>query len=146
LAHDAFATRANQLADFFISNVQLYFARSIIQSREVTGFFQPISATLIIRYILPITTTSSDTQVRIEHLNFFSDCSCLSNPTSCSDDAAFYSYIPMNNSSYPIFTIANIRIACRPLKSLLQSNLACWYSTDCYQMVRCKNRIIDQIF
>jgi hypothetical protein len=135
LTRDVFEIQANQLADFFISDVQFYFARGITETRELLGFSQPISATSIIRYILPITTTSSGSQVRIEPLNFFSDCSCLSDPTSCSDDAAFYSYIPMNNSFYPIFKIPGIRIACSPMESLLQSNLACWYSSDCYETV-----------
>lgn len=135
LTQDAFNIQASQLADFFISDVQYYFSRGIKEMREILGFSQLLSATSTITYKLPIKTTSSGSQVRIEPTNFFSGCSCLSDPTSCSDDAAFYSYNSMNNSFNPIFKVLGVRLACSPMESFLQSNLACWYSSECYQTV-----------
>lgn len=136
LPSDVFNEQAAQLAELFISDVQYYFARGIKQLRELIGFGQPLSATFSITYKLPITHTAAGSQVRIEPIQFLSGCSCLREPTSCSDDAAFYSYNYTTQSFDVAFKLPGIHIACSSMETLLQSNLGCWYSSECYGMVR----------
>ncbi|UJR19293.1 hypothetical protein I4U23_022422 [Adineta vaga] len=135
LTRDTFEIQATQLADFFINDVQLYFARGIKQMREMIGITQLMSATSTLTYKLPIRQTISGSQIQVLPLQFFSNCSCLSNPTSCSDDAAFYLYNSLTQSFDIDFKIEGIHIACSSMETLFQSNLACWYSSDCYQTV-----------
>lgn len=138
LPRDAFDVQATQLADFFISNVQYIFARGIKELREMMGFAQPLSATSIITYQFKIITTSLGSQVQVEPVDFFLGCCCLCDPTRCSNDAAFYNYNPINNSFDSVLKVEGVRTACSPMESLLQSNLACWYSSDCYETVSAK--------
>ncbi|UJR12021.1 hypothetical protein I4U23_016199 [Adineta vaga] len=135
LTRDTFEIQATQLADFFINDVQLYFARGIKQMREMFGITQLISATSTLTYKLPIRQTISGSQIQVLPLQLFSNCSCLSNPTSCSDNAAFYIYNSLTQSFDIDFKIEGIYIACSSMETLFQSNLACWYSSDCYQTV-----------
>ena len=136
LAHQEFEVQGSQLADAFINDIQFYFARGIKQTLEAIGITQAISATSSVIYKLPIVTTPQGRQVRMEAANYFSSCSCVSEPISCSDEAAFYSYNPTNDSFHPVFKIPGMRIACNSLQSVLKSNLDCWYSSECYQTVR----------
>ena len=140
LSRPTFANQADQLIDSFINDVQFYFTRSITQSRMFLAILQPLSATYTLAYNLPIIRTSSKRQVRIEPSNFFTNCSCISNPTTCSMDAAFYSLNSTDNTFVPSFKLNGIRIACNPIESILQSNLACWYFDDCYLKVYIKER------
>ena len=140
LARHAFDDQATQIAEDFINNVQYIFHRGIEELRQMMGFAQPISATSAITYQLKVTPTSSGSQVQIEPGDFFSGCSCLCDPTGCSKDGAFYTYNPMNNSFDPVFKLPGVRIGCSPMESVLQSNLACWYSSSCYNTVRFKKQ------
>ena len=135
LSRDAFDNQANQIVNSFTSDVQYYFARGMKETREILGFTQPISATSSITYSLPIEHTNNVSQVRLLPQKFFSGCSCLSSPTSCSNQAAFYSYQPLTNSFISSFNVSGVRIACSPIETLLQSSLDCWYSAQCYQTV-----------
>ena len=145
LTRNIFETRAPQLVDYFIGDVQFYFARSIKETLDIVGITHAISATSSLTHKLAITVTPSGHQVQIEPVNYFHDCSCVSNPTSCSDDAAFYSYNSTANSFDPEFKIPGMRIACSPMQSLLESNLACWYSAECYQTVRLRKKIDQKV-
>lgn len=136
LTRNSFHDQASNIVDDFITNVRFIFSRGIGELRQMMGFAQPISATSGITYQLKIKTTGSGSQVQIVPADFFSGCSCLCNPTGCSKDGAFYAYNPLNNSLAPVFKIPGVRIGCSPMESVLQSNLACWYSSDCYNTVR----------
>lgn len=64
------------------------------------------------------------------------NCSCLLNPLICAEPASFYSYNSSTDSFTQIWTVMGIQVACFPLLSIIQSNLACWYSSDCYEKVK----------
>lgn len=135
LPAEAFQVQAEKLVDFFIKDLQYYFARGIKQTREMIAFSQPLSATTTITYNLPVRQTPLGSQVIVEPTNFFPNCSCVYNPTECSSDAAFYSYDPLNNQFNLSYQVTGVRIACSAMDSLLQSTLTCWYSSDCYSNV-----------
>jgi hypothetical protein len=63
LSPHAFDMQATQLAELIISDVEYYFSRGIKHLRELIGFGQPLSATFSITYKLPITHTSTGSQV-----------------------------------------------------------------------------------
>lgn len=141
LTREIFETRTPQLIDYFIGDVQFYFARSIKQTLDIVSITHAISATSSLTHKLAVTVTPSGHQVQIEPVNYFRGCSCVSNPTSCSDDATFYSYNSTTHSFDPEFQVPGMRIACSSMQSLLESNLACWYSAECYQTVRLSKKI-----
>ena len=136
LSPEAFDSQATQLANVFVRNTQLFFTRSLTQLREIVGISQPLPATSTLIYELLIRATFHRKQVQIEPSTFFSHCSCITDPTTCSKQAAFYEYNPLNDSHNPTFTVLGIRVACSSMESVFQSNLACWYSSTCYQTVR----------
>ncbi|CAF3929747.1 unnamed protein product [Rotaria sp. Silwood1] len=135
LAYDTFDDQATQLVDSFIINLQYVFSRGIGETRQMMGFAQPVSAVSDITYKFQFTTTPSGSQVQIEPIDFFSGCWCVCDPTGCSKDAAFYTYNSTNNSFNSVFNVSGARLGCSPMESVLQSTLACWYSSDCYQTV-----------
>ena len=135
LARDSFQTQTEQLIDSFINDLYLYFYRGIKQTREMVAFSQPLSATNTITYKLPIKRTSSGLQIQVQPVPISTDCSCVYDPTRCSKDAAFYSYNINNQSFDPIYKITGLRVACSSMESFLQSTLACWYTSDCYNTV-----------
>ena len=140
LSRFTFAHQAEQLIINFISDVQLYFARSITQSRTFLAILQPLSFTYTLPYNLPIIHASSKRQVRIEPSNFFANCSCTTNPTTCSMNAAFYSLGSSSDEFVSSFVLDGVRLACNSIESVLQSNLACWYQDDCYLKVNQKKK------
>ena len=88
----------------------------------------------------------ADGSIQIEPTGFV-NCSCITDVRTCSIDAAFYAYNPSNGSLDLLFSLTGLRLGCSPLQSTLQSSLACWYSSDCYEKAseilffRRKNRL-----
>lgn len=78
---------------------------------------------------------NSDGSISIEPSGF-QNCSCLTQPNSCSMEAGFYSYDTFNDSFMLLTKVMGIRVGCMSFQSAFLSSLACWYSIDCYQMVR----------
>jgi hypothetical protein len=66
----------------------------------------------------------------------FFNCSCITNPDTCSTDAAFYTYTPSNDTWTLLFKVMGLRLACSPSRSTLLSSFACWYSSECYEQVK----------
>jgi hypothetical protein len=77
----------------------------------------------------------ADGSIQIEPTGF-ANCSCIKEPKTCSTDTAFYAYSPSNGSLDVLSNIMGVRLGCSPVESTLQSSLACWYSSECYEMVR----------
>jgi hypothetical protein len=74
----------------------------------------------------------ADGSIQIEPTGFV-NCSCITDVRTCSIDAAFYAYNPSNGSLDLLSPLTGLRLGCSPLQSTLQSSLACWYSSDCYE-------------
>jgi hypothetical protein len=130
----SFNSQAQLLVKSLVNHVRSSFTQDITLTREVLGTTQPLSATQN-SYSLPIMPSSNEkVQISVEPSGF-SECSCVLNPTNCSDEAAFYSYDVVNDSFHLLWSVMGVRVACSPLDSFLQSNLACWYSPVCYETV-----------
>ena len=74
--------------------------------------------------------------VRLQPTHFLG-CSCLLHSDTCSVPSAFYSYDERDNSFAQLEIVTGVELACLPLLSFLQSSLVCWYSQQCYHMLRC---------
>jgi hypothetical protein len=130
-AQDVFNKQTDDIIQSFINTVPNTFVRALTELLELTASSQPLTASYT-SFDLRVTSNGS---IRIDPAGF-SNCSCFLNPKTCSTEAGFYSYDSSNNSFMLLSTVMGIRVACLPLQSFLQSTLACWYSTDCYQEVR----------
>lgn len=64
------------------------------------------------------------------------NCSCITHPTTCSSQGAFYAFDFFNQAAYTIYNVSGIKLGCSPYQSTLLSTLECWYSTECYEKVR----------
>ncbi|CAF1238413.1 unnamed protein product [Adineta ricciae] len=80
------------------------------------------------------TNVTVDGRIVIEADRFY-NCSCITNPDTCSTNAAFYNYTISNNSLKLLHEIMGIRLTFSPSRSTLLSNLACWYSEERYDQV-----------
>ena len=81
--------------------------------------------------ILPITSNGT---VLIQPVDL-DNCSCLLHPRVCSTEAGFYSYESLNHSFNRVSKPMGIRVGCSSFYSMFHSNLACWYSSECYDQV-----------
>lgn len=65
----------------------------------------------------------------------FFNCSCITNPDTCTIDAAFYAYTQSNDSLSLLFKVTGMKLACSATRSTILSSFACWYSPACYEKV-----------
>ena len=121
-------------------NSELLNTNSLIQSYLDGGISSAIDI-LTNSYLISSAYTSfslkiaTDGSTQIEPTGFL-NCSCIKDPKTCSTDAAFYAYSPVNGSLELLFKMIGLRLGCSPFQSTFQSSLACWYSLECYQTVR----------
>ena len=133
----SFSTQTDQFLHSFSNDTMVVFVRSlqqVIAMNSVNGFITT-SPTL---YTLPGNVSMNapfDGQVRLEPSGF-NGCSCLLQPTKCSQSAAFYSYEPANHTFQSLWAVPGIRLGCLSLQSVFFSTLNCWYSDVCYRTVR----------
>lgn len=111
--------------------IREYNRRIIQQSIDLLKMLYPISATQN-SFDLRV---SPNGDVYIEP-GGFPNCSCIVDLETCSTEAGFYSYDPLNDSAILLFSVIGTRLGCLPYYSVLMSNFACWYDLDCYEQVR----------
>ena len=128
---NVFERKIDVIIEAFSDNVQTKLLRSLTELLELTESGQLLSVS---RHSFDL-KASSDGNVRIDSAGF-DNCSCLLQPKTCSTQAAFYTYQASNKTFTPLLFVTGIRVGCFPLQSILLSTLECWYSTDCYEMVR----------
>ena len=115
------------------------FTQAILELLQLSTSNQLLSASSISYNVRVIRNESA----RIEPAGF-ADCSCLLNPMGCTKAGGFYTYDSSTDSFKTSSTVMGIQATCFPLLSLLQSNLACWYSSDCYGNV--SDKFINRCF
>lgn len=136
LSPDDFAMKSAAMELLFVEGAAAAFEGGIQTLLEFTTANQMLSVSSV-SYNLRIV---SNENVQVEP-GGFSNCSCLLNPSTCSEEAGFYSYDSSTDSFTLLSTVMGIQVTCYPLLSIMQSNLACWYSLDCYEKVRYKSLI-----
>ncbi len=136
LSPDDFAMKSAAMEQLFVEEAAAAFEDGIQVVLEFTTTNQMLSVSSV-SYNLRIV---SNENVQVEP-GGFSNCSCLLNPSTCSEEAGFYSYDSSTDSFTLLSTVMGIQVTCYPLLSIMKSNLACWYSLDCYEKVRYKSLI-----
>lgn len=135
-----FARDAAKKSQSFIIGAVAAFGSGVDKSLELTTSNQALSVSSM-SYKLDV-LSNGDVQV---NPSGFLNCSCLMNAYTCSEQAGFYSYNSSTNVFTLLSTVMGIQATCLPLLSIMRSNLACWYSADCYEKVGYKF-IIDYNF
>ena len=130
VAPNALEEQLGRELEYLKSVLRGYLDWAIKELVEVTTMVFGLSATYT-TFSLRLTPNGS---VDIES-GGFSNCSCITQPKTCSTAAGFYSYNPSNDSLTLLYRVAGMRFACSPARSTMQSSLACWYSSECYQTV-----------
>ena len=130
LPKNIFAKQTDEIIQSFINSAIVTFVRSLTELLELTTSYQGLTASYS-TFDLRVTSNNS---IRIDPIGF-DNCSCLLESKTCSTPAGFYSYDSSHNSFTLLSTVRGVRVSCLPLISFLQSNLDCWYSTDCYEQV-----------
>ena len=137
----SFDTQTKILLDSFGLETMPAFLLALQQTVAVTiiNGFVPVSSTLYDLRVNYSTNNSNNAQVRVLPVDFLG-CSCLLQPTECSQPAGFYSYKAENDTFNLLWLVPGIRIGCLPLQSVFHSTLECWYSKTCYKTVRYRIR------
>ena len=127
---DAFEKKINNDVISFTDLLKAYANRGISELLEVTtiGFLISVSS-ISFNLLLNV-----DGNIDIRPIGF-ENCSCIVHTETCSTAAAFYHYNPRNHSLTLLYEVMGVRLACSPFLSTMHSNLACWYSSECYNTV-----------
>ena len=130
LSRDRFEDKLDSEVKAKIHFIKTYVYHASLEAIQFSSKFHSISAL----YTFVDTDITADGNIRMKPSRFF-NCSCITNPETCSTDAAFYAYLPSNNTLELLFKVLGLQLACSPSRSALLSSFACWYSSECYQQV-----------
>ena len=139
LSPNRFTTQIEQSVNSFIGTTTRAFAVGLEKLIILTTSNQLLSASYI-GFDVQVTDV-----VRIQPSSFLG-CSCLLHSDECSVPSAFYSSDEGASSFTQLEIVSGVQLACLPLLSFLKSSLVCWYSQQCYQMVRrCSIEILEKV-
>ena len=143
IAPASFDIQAKQLLESFGHQTLPAFVHTLQNTDILTisnGFIPVLSALYDLRVYFSL-NDSNEAQVRVVPTDFIG-CSCLLQPTKCSQLAGFYSCAVDNDTFNLLWMVPGIRIGCLPLQSIFHSTLECWYSDRCYRTVSSKGHFL----